>query len=231
MATIDQPILSSEQIAEITAYINAYRHTNQAPPLTWDATIANFAQNWSHYLLSNDVFQHSGTTQYGENLAQFQGYGTDVMVQLKKAVDLWYAESASYNYNDPTYSSAVGHFTCLVWVSSTSFGMGFSINTLTDTVDIVMNTSPPGNVIGQFAQNVLPAINPPPVAAPEPIPAPLPMPTHTYTPPPEIVLPKNDIIVALSSIIQAIQSKRTKYEIVNSIYKVIVSIKNANLIV
>lgn len=229
MATIDQPILSPEQISEITAYVNAYRHTNQAPPLVWDPTIANFAQNWSHYLLSNDVFQHSGTTQYGENLAQFQGYGTDVMVQLKKAVDLWYAESASYNYNDPNYSASVGHFTCLVWVSSTSFGMGFSINTMTDTVDIVMNTSPPGNVIGQFVQNVLPATNPPPVAAPEPIPTPMPMPTHTYTPP-EIVLPKNDIIVALSSIIQAIQAKRTKYEIVNSIYKVIVSIKNANLI-
>jgi len=108
--------------------------------------------------------------------------------------------------------------------------MGFSINTLTDTVDIVMNTSPPGNVIGQFAHNVLPPLNPPPIAAPEPIPAPLPMPVHTYTPP-EIVLSRNDIITALSSIIQAIQSKRTKYEIVNSIYKVIVSIKNANSIV
>ena len=103
------------------------------------------------------------------------------------------------------------------------------MNTLTHTVDIVMNTSPPGNVIGYFAQNVLPATNPLPIITSDPIPAP--MPVHTYTPPPGIVLSKTSIINALSSIIQEIQVKHTKYEIVNSIYKVIVSIKNADSIV
>lgn len=82
--TIQQPVLTTNQITEITNYVNAYRAKNQAPPLIWDATIAEFSQSWSFYLISNNEFKHSGNHLYGENLAYFQGYGTDVMALLKK---------------------------------------------------------------------------------------------------------------------------------------------------
>jgi hypothetical protein len=186
--TIQQPLLTSEQITEITNYVNAYREKNQAPPLTWDTTIAEFAQSWSFNLISNNEFKHSGNHLYGENLAYFQGYGTDVMALLKKAIDLWYDEIRLYNFNNPGFSSATGHFTCLVWKSSTNFGMGISINDVTNAVDITMNTSPPGNYIGQFQENVLPLI-PSPNPSPKPLPKPLslPKPKHIHVNIPSIM--------------------------------------------
>jgi hypothetical protein len=184
--SINQPILNSAQITEITNYVNAYRIVHQSPPLKWNAAIATFSQQWSYYLNSNNLFQHSSTKLYGENLAMFQGYGSDVMTLLKKSVDNWYAEISAYDFNKPAFSSATGHFTCLVWKNSTDFGMGFSINTTNNLVDITFNTSPPGNVIGKFQQNVLPKIGtvPVPVPVPSPIPSPIPVPVPAPVPPP-----------------------------------------------
>jgi hypothetical protein len=179
--TIQQPVLTIDQITEITNYVNAYRAKNQAPPLTWDPTIGEFAQSWSYYLILNNEFKHSGNHLYGENLAYFQGYGTDTMALLKKAIDLWYDEITLYNFNNPGFSSATGHFTCLVWKTSTKFAMGISINDITKAVDVTMNTSPPGNYIGQFQENVLP-LTPTPIPSPKTIPLPKPKHIHVNIP-------------------------------------------------
>ena len=66
--SIIQPILSDENIIDITNYLNLYREKNQAPPLSWDTTIATFSQNWTYYMASNNLFQHSGSLLYGENI-------------------------------------------------------------------------------------------------------------------------------------------------------------------
>jgi len=106
----------------------------------------------------NNLFEHSGSSIYGENLAYFQGYGSDTITLLKKAIDNWYNEVSLYDFKNPGFSSKTGHFTCLIWKSSTKFGMGISLNIDTNTVDITMNTSPAGNILGEFEQNVLPEI-------------------------------------------------------------------------
>jgi hypothetical protein len=154
--SIIQPVLTGAQITEITAYINNYRSLNQAPPLVWDANILIASNQWSQYLLTNNLFHHSGNPQYGENLAYFEGYGTDTMTLLKKSVDSWYNEISSYNFTKPGFSEATGHFTCLVWVASTKFAISVSIDIPSTEAYIVMNTSPPGNYIGKFDKNVLP---------------------------------------------------------------------------
>jgi len=229
--SINQPILTADQITEITNYVNNYRAANQAPPLAWNAAIATFAQQWSYHLVSNNLFQHSGTQLYGENLAMFQGYGTDVMALLKKSVDNWYNEITLYDFNKPGFSAATGHFTCLVWKASTDFGMGFSINTTTNLVDITMNTSPPGNVSGEFQQNVLPKNGtaplpvplpvPLPTPAPVPLPVPVPAPVPLPTPPTTNSTHKINIINSLTNIISEIKALRTKYNIYRSVYSVI----------
>ena len=183
----EQPGLSGEQKQEITNYINSYREKHQAPPLAWSESIASFSQNWSYYLIANNLFEHSGSSIYGENLAYFQGYGNDVMVLLKKSVDGWYNEVSAYDFNNPGFSSGTGHFTCLVWKESKTFGMGISFNSTTNSVDVTMNTSPPGNVSGEFKQNVLPIITVPvpvPVPVPAPVPAPAPAPAPVPVPVP-----------------------------------------------
>jgi hypothetical protein len=150
-----------DQIKEITDYINNYRSIHQASPLIWNDTIKLASQNWSNFLLHNNIFKHSGNPLYGENIAYFEGYNLDTIALLKLAVDNWYNEVKKYDFSNPDFSKDTGHFTCLVWKSSTSFALGLSIDNVTKKVYIVMNTSPPGNYIGQFKDNVLPAINMP----------------------------------------------------------------------
>lgn len=224
-----QPVLTQAQIDEITAYINNYRVAHQAPPLAWDATISQFAQKWSAYLLNNNLFQHSGSLKYGENLAYFKGYGTDVMTLLKLSVDMWYNEVKLYDFKKPGFSHETGHFTALVWKSSTSFGMGISINPDTGAADITMNLSPPGNVVGEFDKNVLEAL------APVVIPPTTPTPTTIVPeqpPPPAVPSPNNnltlkaDIIHSLYNLINEVNKNKSKEMIAQDISKIIINIVN-----
>lgn len=199
--SIIQTLLTSQQITNVTNYVNAYRAKHQALPMTWDANIASTSQQWSYHLLSGGLFQHSDNSNYGENLAQLQGYGTDVMTLIKKAIDLWYNEVKLYDFTKSEFSPSTGHFTCLVWASSTSFGIGLSIDMKTNTVDIVMNTSPAGNIIGQFNQNVLPILQSP----------------HLMTP----IISKQDIINELNGLVTELKANKKKTEVIADIQNMI----------
>ena len=185
-------MLTSYQKTQISDYINMYRTKHQVDNLMIDNTISLYSQNWSDNLLTNNLFKHSGTQLYGENLAYFQGYGTDVIVLLKLSVDAWYNEIKLYDYNNPGFSEETGHFSCLIWKSSTSFGIGISIDTITSKAIICMNTYLPGNITGPtnldttntFKINVLPLLEPTPIPKPTPIPMPTPMPTPIPMPMP-----------------------------------------------
>jgi len=144
--------------------------------------------------------------EYGENLAYFRGYGTDIMVLLKLAVDSWYNEISSYDFSKPGFSSATGHFTCLVWAASTNYAIAISINTTSGAADIVFNTSPPGNIEGEYKNNVFPVSSPVP-APPTPIPVPEPTPISNR----DVVL---KIINDLNNVIYAIGKKQLKYFVI-----------------
>jgi len=157
--SITPVIFTQQQIDDLTAYINNYRNIHQASPIVWDSTIAVFSQNWANYLLKNHLFQHSDNSLYGENLAYLRGYGSDLVALIKLSIDMWYNEYKLYDFLKPMFSEKTGHFTALVWKSTTHFGLGFAINKKTKAAYITMNMSPPGNVIDEFDVNVLPAIS------------------------------------------------------------------------
>ena len=190
--SIEQADFTYSQKSEIVDYVNSYRAKHNSPPMVWDDTIMTFAQDYSLFLVTNSLFQHSNKEGYGENLAYFQGYPNEMMKLIKKSIDLWYDEIKLYNFNIPGYSPSTGHFTCLVWKSSTKFAMGYSYNNTTKIVDVTMNTAPPGNIIGQFVDNVSPPSSiypqptpiPYPTPTPTPIPYPMPIPTPTPYPTP-----------------------------------------------
>jgi hypothetical protein len=226
--SIQQPTITLEQKTEITNYINNYRARHQSPPLTWDETIATFAQQWSFYLLSNNLFQHSGSALYGENLAYFEGYGNDIVILFKKAIDNWYNEITLYNFTNPGYKQGTGHFTCLVWKSSTKFGMGVSIDPSNNNkVDITFNSEPPGNYQGQFAQNVLAPTGTTPLPLPTPTPSPTPSPIPIPTP---AQSNKKVIIVALYNIIYIIQSNQSKAKVISALYDLIKVVNNMAIV-
>ncbi|CCF55792.1 hypothetical protein KAFR_0A03570 [Kazachstania africana CBS 2517] len=115
--------------------------------LTWDDTLASYAQSLA------DAYDCSGTlteddSSYGENLAL--GYG------ITGAVDAWYDEISEYDFSSPGYSSSTGHFTQVVWKSTTSVGCGIKYCDTTWGEYVVCSYNPAGNVIGEFSENVMP---------------------------------------------------------------------------
>lgn len=224
--------LSEKQKIDITNYINQYRKAHNSPPLIYDNNIALFSQTWSNYLINNNLFQHSGSQLYGENLTYFKGYGTDIMTLLKLAVDLWYNEVQLYDFQNPGFTEASGHFTCLIWKSSTKFGLGFS--TMGNTVVISMNTSPPGNVTSQFVDNVLPRntsiLLPIPAQIPTVTPINEPIPPPPPPPPTQTQIQTRTIFATINVLHKIIdevnKSKPNKYLIISYIKSVINNLVN-----
>ncbi|KAG0280832.1 hypothetical protein BGZ95_008504, partial [Linnemannia exigua] len=123
---------------------NDYRARHGASPLTWDDTLANFGNNW----IQRCQMQHSGG-KYGENLAA--GYK-----DFKTGIAAWYNENTQYNYNGGGFSGATGHFTQVVWKGSKRIGCAKKFCPGSNWTIYICNYDPPGNVSGQFQENVSP---------------------------------------------------------------------------
>lgn len=130
---------------------NPFRVKHHASPLEWDKTLANYAEHYA----SKCVFKHS-SSPYGENLAA--GYPS-----ITAAIAAWYAEQKNYSYLWPGFSYKTGHFTQVVWKSTTKLGCAFVFcNGKNGTPGhyLVCEYSPHGNITnaGYFRKNVLPAV-------------------------------------------------------------------------
>ncbi|KAI2737580.1 hypothetical protein DTO013E5_4391 [Penicillium roqueforti] len=90
---------------------NDYRANHDAKPLKWNDTLADYSKEWA----SACIWKHSESS-YGENLA----YGYQ---NVSAAVIAWGDEGELYNFDKPTgFTEATGHFTQLVWKSTTQVG-------------------------------------------------------------------------------------------------------------
>ncbi|GHJ85726.1 hypothetical protein NliqN6_2128 [Naganishia liquefaciens] len=131
---------------------NTFRAKYGANPLTWNATLATFAKNYA----SQCKFAHSGGP-YGENLASSYGYSDPIGTGLTG----WEKEAAQYDYNNPTFSPTTGHFTQMVWKSTTQLGCALitcPAKTLyqasSSSSYLICEYYKPGNYLGQFATQV-----------------------------------------------------------------------------
>lgn len=106
----------------------------------------------------------------GQNLYQKSVVGAELELTGQEVVDSWYGEIKNYDYSRPGFSPATGHFTqvrrmCVpvvfegltlqvVWVGTTHVGCASA--TQGNSVFVVANYTPPGNVVGQqnFSENV-----------------------------------------------------------------------------
>lgn len=105
---------------------------------------------------------------------------------LADAVDAWYNEVKLYDFNKPGWNTATGHFTALVWKSTSK--LGCAINTACGMATYVCQYQAPGNVIGiDWSEQVKPAMSSAPVN-PTPAPKPSPAPSKPSSSP--AILPK-----------------------------------------
>lgn len=129
---------------------NTYRALHSAPAVTWNSDLANAAYtNAAQY-----TWAHTSNDPYGENIA------TGTYTDPSYYVYLWYSEESQYDYDNPGYSDATGHFTQLVWVSTTQIGCAMvdADNNLGYPYSMTCEYSPAGNIVnaGYFAANVKP---------------------------------------------------------------------------
>jgi hypothetical protein len=117
--------------------------------LTWSADAASKAQEWASQC--NFVHSQGQLGDFGENLAAGTGDYT-----IPMAVKDWTDEASQYDPANPQFS----HFTQVVWKATTQ--LGCAVATCNGIFDASFGPAQfyvceyylPGNVEGEFAQNV-----------------------------------------------------------------------------
>ncbi|KAH9025066.1 CAP domain-containing protein [Lactarius hengduanensis] len=142
--------VSSDDISAYLSAHNTVRAQHGANPLTWSDELSAKAQQWA----DGCHFVHSGGTlgQFGENLAAGTGSGYTIATAVKS----WTDEVSDYDPSNPVAS----HFTQVVWKASTQ--VGCAVKDCNGIFDPkfgiahfhVCEYSPPGNVEGEYADNV-----------------------------------------------------------------------------
>ena len=125
--------------------------TPSLPAMTWVNSVATDAQNYANQCL----FDHGGvglSTIYGQNIFAAAGYVPTVSDIVGT---YWAGESVDYNYasNTCTPGQVCGHYTQVVWATSTNLGCGTKLCSINSPFGSafpnwqvwVCNYNPPGN--------------------------------------------------------------------------------------
>ena len=137
--------LSDADIAATLDAHNAWRAKYNEPALVWDDGLASLAQDWSNQMAQTGNFDHRPDNNEGENI--FTGSGQTYAP--KDVVDAWGSEVTSFHADTNTCDPGAmcGHFTQIVWATTTKVGCGAA--TAGDgSVYWTCNYDPPGNVDG-----------------------------------------------------------------------------------
>jgi len=151
------PNFTAGEQAEIVTAHNYWRIQVKAPMLKWSPTIADIAQMYADELKTTQACKpvHSKTSDLGENLfwaspLKFSDGTSEVQaVTPTQATDSWGNEKVDYNYttNICAAGKVCGHYTQIVWKSTTEIGCGKAV--CQDNSQIwVCNYKPAGNIIG-----------------------------------------------------------------------------------
>lgn len=135
--------------SDILARHNLYRAAHGAPALTWSPVLQKQATDWAQRLAREEKLYHRQPNRYGENIYWISGGDLDAVA----AVDAWYGEIEAYDFAKGGFSAETGHFTQVVWASTTELGCGWA-RSRSGAIFIVCNYNPPGNVLGRFPANV-----------------------------------------------------------------------------
>jgi len=138
---------------QILAAHNAERAALDLAPLTWSQELAADAAVWADVLALTGRFEHSPNEDHpgeGENLWR----GTANAYSPQQMVHGWSEEKAYFRVglfphvlDTPQSSHVVGHYTQMIWKSTTAVGCALAVGGGWDV--LVCRYSPAGNIIGE----------------------------------------------------------------------------------
>jgi len=132
---------------------NQLRAKHNVPKLQLNKELNELAQAYAEKLIKINRLEHSPRIWRGEIIGENLSYKMGGKLTGIEATNMWYNEIKFYNFNNPGFSQKTGHFTQVVWKGSNQ--VGFGIATRGNKSIVVANYYPPGNIIGNFKQNVL----------------------------------------------------------------------------
>ncbi len=153
---ISKPVLNitgslatQQEAQEALDFHNKVRSDVKSPSLVWSSDLAKFAQEWADQLVAEGGhdLHHRPNNEYGENIYYGRGFSFTPLY----ASESWYKEIELYSYAKLSTANfqKTGHYTQMVWKTTTSIGIGIA-RFGDNEVIVVANYSPRGNVVGQF---------------------------------------------------------------------------------
>ncbi|KAL2672530.1 hypothetical protein Neosp_013242 [[Neocosmospora] mangrovei] len=139
--------LDADQKGALDAH-NAARAAVGNPDLVWDDELAAGALEYAKQLVGIGSLVHSGADGFGENL--YQG-GEGEETPLTNAVNMFNDEKKDYSGQaiDSSNYMTFGHYTQVVWKSTTKVGMAKAEGN--GKCFVVARYQEPGNMIGEAA--------------------------------------------------------------------------------
>ncbi|XP_007208722.2 pathogenesis-related protein PRMS [Prunus persica] len=136
---------------------NEIRKAENVPPLVWNETLAQFAEDWAKK--QTDCGMRHSKGQYGENL--FWGFKAHWLP--REAVEDWAHEKQFYNREKRqcAQDKACGHYTQIVWKTTQQVGCA-RFRCSNGSLLIICEYAPPGNYANEDPFNPGSPLSPPP---------------------------------------------------------------------
>ncbi|PRP77346.1 scp-like family protein [Planoprotostelium fungivorum] len=151
---VASPIVADDNINVILSFHNAMRAKFNLQPLTWSSQAASVSQSWA----SNCAFQHNTNRLGGENIWAGSGGSPINTGDVSGAVTSWNNEGSDYSCksNSCTQGKTCGHFTQVIWNTTTAVGCGWAVCTSNSPFGsnfptwkfVVCDYTPAGNYVG-----------------------------------------------------------------------------------
>ena len=141
--------ISAADAQKILEHHNFARKEVGVPDLEWSRELAAYAQEWANHLAKNGCrMEHRKQAMMhneplGENL--FWGSSSKVYHPVDASLS-WYSEKKIYKYGKFGKGNwhAIGHYTQMVWRSTTKVGVGVAV-CKNGALMVVANYGPAGN--------------------------------------------------------------------------------------
>ena len=146
---------------------NYYRALHGAPPLSYSSTLQSYAVSCAAKGASSCLLQNCATGGSGSNAYELRTTDPNaVPPTICVAINAWYQEISMYRFSNQPWTDnsvnfhAIGHFSQLVWKSTTAVGCGWQRSSCAGRTCFFLNCnySPPGNMVSnqEFYDNVRP---------------------------------------------------------------------------
>ncbi|TPP57428.1 Golgi-associated plant pathogenesis protein 1 [Fasciola gigantica] len=153
MSVTERDALNTECLLEH----NRLRALHGCLPLKFDSELASQARMHAEDVIGQTQFEHEQSNDYGENLALRTGKEKCILTG-KQATLLWYSEIADYDFDQENQLSC-GHFSQIVWKSTTHAGFGKARSSDGSKTVVVGVYMPPANFENEWCENVPPPLS------------------------------------------------------------------------